>query len=254
MKKIFIIYIIATSISLNATELTYSTNGTNEKKISLETLKKRLEQVKVTKYYKNKPTKQTYTGFELTNLLYLLFGKNWRNFKEITFTANNKYRPTISTKKIKKGYGYLTYELTGQKSFYQFDKNSNMLVNLGPFYLAWDVKKDPTAPFIYQLVKINISNGTLNKISGGETVKRGETVFKKQCIRCHSLKGVGGTFSKDLAKPNIVKMLGKNKLIKFILNPKSIKPFISMPPLPKTYKNGKQTAEDVIEYINQKSK
>ena len=181
-----------------------------------------------------------------------MYGPDWNKFKRVIFYTKNKYKPSIDVKLFKPSHSYLTYEVTGQKSFFQFDKNSNMLVNLGPFYLVWDSSKAGEQSFVYQIEKIDIvkNEESIAHVKGSnKKILIGEKYFKQFCVRCHSINGKGGTFGKDLGNPNIVKSKTRKFVIKYILNPKDVKAFSKMPPLRPTLSDKIGVAESITLFL-----
>lgn len=110
--------------------------------------------------------KKSYTGYELFSLLDSVYGKEWRQAKQVTFIALDGYRQTAKVADMIKAAegktGLVAYKETNKAGFTSFTRGKKT-VDPGPLYLVWTglteenkARHSDTLKWPYQLKTINI--------------------------------------------------------------------------------------------------
>lgn len=125
-------------------------------------------------------------------------------------------------------------------------------MNAEPFYIVYPSvsEKDSRYKWPYNLVKIYLE--PLNKSTlelfplKNKKLQSGYTLFKNQCLTCHSINGIGGTMGPELNYPKSVTEYWKeNELVDYIVNPASFRNKVKMPTLGLT----KQQSQQIVDYL-----
>jgi mono/diheme cytochrome c family protein len=200
----------------------------------------------------------TYVGIPLATLLQFYFPDAWEGFNGfINFYASDGYLASVKADKARKQDAWLTFKRADDKPFIiDNDRQNEKNLPLGPFYLVWDnlrneeLQKEGAYGWPYQVVRIELLPATVyDKLLPADAppaVQEGFEDWKKYCMSCHRVDGVGGMKCPvDLRQ--LVKGKPRDELHAWISCPSSRRPDTSMPPL-NTHLD-KQERDQVIERI-----
>lgn len=220
--------------------------------LDLKTLREKLSSKIVTVDDPVYKKKKQYEAFPLINVLNFLNLKN--KLEPIEFTCSDGYKPVVEMDLIEKGQPYLAFRDIENKDWEEFSVGKSKKTP-GPFYLIWPLKIEE-ANWPYQIVGISQINFQENyskifpsgKKLPGE-VTRGFNVFRKHCLKCHSINLEGGELGPELNIPkNITEYRSRKFLKKFILDSNSFRFKSPMPPFKDILTN--QEIDEVLSYIS----
>jgi cytochrome c2 len=173
---------------------------------------------------------------------------------KIVFECKDGYKPEMPLELFLKANPYLAFqdiEAPKGTKWEPIVKNGNEM-NAEPFYIVYTSvsEKDTRYKWPYNLVKIYLE--PLNKSTielyplKNRKLETGYTLFKNQCLTCHSINGIGGTMGPELNYPKSVTEYWKeNDLVDYIVNPASFRNKVKMPTLGIT----KQQSQEIVEYL-----
>jgi len=203
----------------------------------------------------------TFKALPLNPILDKVYGKSWHKADELFITCLDGYQPSIATSKFLKYSAYLAIEIPG-KQFVIHNKKTNTSTAVGPFYLIWDnlkhkeLRKEGATDFPYQLTGIELIrfDQRFPKIAPprgrSPHVHRGFIGFRKHCLPCHTINGQGGRKSVELNYPiNITEYFDSKWLLKWILDPRSVRYSTKMPSLGEPTPENKILARNIITYL-----
>lgn len=152
MKSTILLILVLLSLSLHAEDLVFKLNGKVIKSFAYKSLntgevganKRYVGSVDKTIFNPIKGYERTYRGFDLFEMLDVVYGNSWRKAKMIKFHALDNYRQMTSIKSMltaagNKKRGYIAYKETGKRGserFSTYQRNGEKVV-LGPYYLIW---------------------------------------------------------------------------------------------------------------------
>jgi cytochrome c2 len=155
----------------------------------------------------------------------------------VVFECADGYKPVMDLSKI---FG----DTRGYIVFRDLDKNvgknwpDSVYEKFKPYYLVWDdaKKEDNSFMWPYGLIGLRlISSGREYKaIYPFENVSlvKGFTLFRDNCMKCHSINKIGGTQGPEFNFPeNITEYWKEEDIISFAKNPKAYRYNSHMPPV-----------------------
>ena len=181
---------------------------------------------------------------------------NFDQVVEVEFVATNGYKYYVNKAAFARTV-LLSYERTGQKKFERYSSKEEMIVQLGPYYLIWDYagiteEEKPLYHSVYQVNEINFETSAItfgiHEKDESNTVVTGYNTYKKYCLSCHAINGVGGSLSSNLMQTKVIEEKGADYVIKYALDPKSVNPESKMLPLP-AFKNREAMAKSVVDFL-----
>ena len=119
----------------------------------------------------------------------------------------------------------------------------------GPWYLIFEDAgvHDP----VFQVIGIELVSSELYtsiRPAIDENSYQGFLLFKKHCLKCHSINLIGGTLGPELNTPqNILDYRDESQLRSFILNPQSFRARSSMPAFKEILRKGE--LESILLYL-----
>lgn len=261
MKKSFIaslISLMACSVAFaakgTADSLKLSLNGVAQATLTMQGLRK-MKATTVDFINADGTKGETYKGVAFSDLV-AASKIPFDQVVEAEFVAKNGYKYYVNKAAFARNV-ILSYERTDQKKFERFSSKEDMIIELGPYYLIWDYEgiTEEEKPLYHSVYQVNEINFVTNSINFGvhETADRASVVtgyntYKKYCLSCHAVNGVGGTLSNDLNKDNVIQKKGEDYVVKYALDPKSVNPNSKMLPLP-SFKNREVMARSVVDFL-----
>ncbi|MBC7846415.1 MAG: c-type cytochrome [Flavobacterium sp.] len=173
---------------------------------------------------------------------------------KIVFECIDGYKPEMPLELFLNARPYLAFQDVDAPKGSKWEviiKDGNEM-NAEPFYIVYPSvsEKDTRYKWPYNLVKIYLE--PLNKSTlelfplKNKKLQSGYTLFKNQCITCHSINGIGGTMGPELNYPKSVTEYWKEKeLVDYIVNPASFRNKAKMPTLGIT----KQQSQQIVDYL-----
>ncbi|MCI4442281.1 MAG: c-type cytochrome [Lentimicrobium sp.] len=173
---------------------------------------------------------------------------------KIVFECKDGYKPEMPLELFLNANPYLAFqdvEAPKGANWEAIIKNGNEM-NAEPFYIVYTSvsEKDTRYKWPYNLVKIYLE--PLNKSTlelyplKNRKLETGYTLFKNQCLTCHSINGIGGTMGPELNYPKSVTEYWKeNELVNYIVNPASFRSKVKMP----TLGISKQQSQEIVDYL-----
>lgn len=173
---------------------------------------------------------------------------------KIVFECVDGYKPEMPLELFLNTNPYLAFEDVDAPKGTKWEpiiKDGNEM-NAEPFYIVYPSvsEKDSRYKWPYNLVKIYLE--PLNKSTlelfplKNKKLQSGYTLFKNQCLTCHSINGIGGTMGPELNYPKSVTEYWKeNELVDYIVNPASFRNKVKMPTLGLT----KQQSQQIVDYL-----
>lgn len=203
-------------------------------------------------YHKEKKFKAVSASFLIQNEIDLtkIDPKNTK----IVFECVDGYKPEMPLELFLNANPYLAFEDMDAPRGAKWEpiiKDGNEM-SAEPFYIVYPSvsEKDSRYKWPYNLVKIYLE--PLNKSTlelyplKNRKLETGYTLFKNQCLTCHSINGIGGTMGPELNYPKSVTEYWKeNELVDYIVNPASFRNKVKMP----TLGLSKQQSQQIVDYL-----
>ncbi len=173
---------------------------------------------------------------------------------KIVFECIDGYKPEMPLNLFLNTKPYLAFEDVDAPKGAKWEpiiKNGNEM-NAAPFYIVYPSvsEKDTQYKWPYNLVKIYLKPLNESTIElyplKNKKLEVGYTLFKNQCITCHSINGIGGTMGPELNAPKSVTEYWKeNELVDYIVNPASFRNKVKMP----TLGISKKQSQEIVDYL-----
>lgn len=190
------------------------------------------------------PVKVRYLGYPAPLVFERLLGADWqRPAREIELRALDGFVSRVPVEHFAKYQAWLVQARADGAAFVvdnhaQHEKQ----VPLGPYYLVWDNIAAPElvaeggAVWPYQVASIALKPGSREALlpAGlGAGFAEHAALAQKYCLSCHQVNGFGGE-KMPLNLAVRAKLLDERSWRTWLLNPQTLKPGTSMPPLPDT--------------------
>ena len=212
--------------------------GARAIEFSLDELKQKLTTVQIQVPDPVYPNPRNFDAFRLEDVIALL-SQPPDSADEIIFQARDGYSPSVSRAKLTGHPAYLAYQEHGRKDRFEKVRQGKALLSPAPFFLIWGDGKTigEEYPWPYQLVRIELVSfkEKYGKIypegtKPDSSEMRGFTIFKTECIRCHSVNLVGGDIGPELNTPkNVLEYWNEKTLRAFIKDASSFRAKDKMP-------------------------
>lgn len=244
---------LALSVALTLTALTYADVpqsldfkklGQPVKKLSLDELKQIAKPRTLEVFEFQNQEKRSYEVLPLTPVLDKVYGAGWRQSEDVLFTCADGYQPIVPVSEFAKHEAFLAFAVTGGGEFSILSKiHENKVTALGPFYLVWNnlgndilMAQGPNFwPFQLTTVDLVRFSDKFAKLApppnASQRVREGFTLFRKNCLSCHTLNGEGGqTSGVELNRPvSVTAYWKRDMLAKWIENSKALRETSKMP-------------------------
>lgn len=183
--------------------------------------------------------RKNYRGFNFSKLLEKTGFPPLQDDDTLVLTASDGYAPTLAAAQLQQQQAMLVFAEAGKPDF-EFTplQQGKGLISPAPFYLVWPWAGKAAEHFAwpYQLVKIELLPfreryaDVIPAIEAPPPVQRGFTLFKQNCLKCHSINLQGGVLGPELNAPkNITEYWQLHDLKAFIKNPLSYRYQSKMP-------------------------
>ena len=152
MKNLILLIALLFTFTISAEDLVFKLDGKVIKSFPYKALntgevssnKRYVGSVDKTIFNPLKGYERTYRGFDLYEMLDVVYGNSWREAKTIKFHALDNYKQITSVKKMleeagQSKRGYISYKETGKRGIERFStyiRNGKKVI-LGPYYLIW---------------------------------------------------------------------------------------------------------------------
>jgi mono/diheme cytochrome c family protein len=163
----------------------------------------------------------------------------------IQFIAQDGYRATVPLKDLPLEDGYVAFRRSDtpeDERWPAFEKGDSN-VTPAPFYLIWSSSShSDNRPWAYKLVRIKWEHDSslwgdavpprhhAGDTGTSQTMRAGFEVFRKHCIKCHSVNLSGGAVGPELNVPmNVTEYWQIDHLRSYIRNPSSYRADAEMP-------------------------
>ncbi|MCC7441470.1 MAG: hypothetical protein IT285_07545 [Bdellovibrionales bacterium] len=220
------------------------------------------ESLKVWEFHEKKEV--PFEGHPARDLLKKAYGKSWNTAEEILITCTDGFQPSIPAELLREGEALFANRRTDQEQFtVEISGERKKRVPLGPYYLVWENLKNPAIRaqggniWPYQIAKVDLVRfrdrfPKLAPPAGAPaSVREGFLGYRQHCMSCHPVNGEGGRKARDLVAPEAaVHGRARVELVKFILDPQSVKPGFPMPGLSPEIPNRPRTAERIVDYLH----
>lgn len=181
---------------------------------------------------------------------------------KIVFECIDGYKPEMPLELFLNSNPYLAFQDVDAPKDSKWEtivKDGNEM-NADPFYVIYPLvsEYDTHYKWPYNLVKIYLEPRNKLTVELGPLKNRklesGYTLFKNQCLTCHSINGIGGTMGPELNYPKSVTEYWKeNELVDYIVNPASYRNKVKMP-TPNITKQQSQEIVDYLKYMSENKK
>lgn len=212
------------------------------------------ESIKVDDHYLKR--KITYRVFRMVKLL-SVFSAAAGDYDEVIFRCADGYLAHVSRADIEAGKldsFYLAYGEGGDK-FKSLIPQGKAEISPEPFYaVATDENGFSTLSWPYEIVAIEFVNFRqmfpglyFAGLEKNPEVKQGFDLFRKECLKCHSLNLQGGDIGPELNVPqNITEYRDAVTLIQFIRNASAFRAKSKMPAFPHL---DPKNISDILSYL-----
>lgn len=235
--------------------LKFMVSGKEVNEISLSQMKAALPVRKIELYDPSYGETKRFEAFSVQDVLKLGFGDNMNNtdYTDIAFTALDGYIGISSVAKMKEKGGYIVFS---DRDYEGWEPVGKQEANPGPFYLVWTGKEQTTEegyPWPWQIASVNLmrfrDQYPLVYPKGApeeSAVNRGYKIFKRRCVRCHSMNGQGGKVGPDLNAPKSIITYRSEYMVKEMIKHPSQYRYTHMPDHPDLTD---RDLEDIIAYF-----
>ena len=257
MKKIILaLYCLCLSLAVYSNDtILIQVDGKKHISISMEEIKK-MSSINIEYFNHVTQRAELYKGVGTLAFIEKLYPEA-ANILEIEFITDDNYRSFVTVDRLSQKNSILAFDRADGDKFVRFSQKEKILIPVGPLYFVWDlkgVKKEERLlhSSVYQIRTINLLT---NKIDFGlkenavdSSIYLGYQVYKRQCISCHALGKIGGSYSFDLVARKTLEVKGAEYVRKYILDTKSVNPQSKMLPLPK-FKNAPEMVQGLLDFL-----
>ncbi|MEO1257787.1 MAG: cytochrome c [Bacteroidota bacterium] len=200
-----------------------------------------------------KPVK--YEGVPFLDILEGIYGKgvldSLKTGHAIELICKDGYYPQMLLSDVWKYSGYLVDRMAGEPDKWPAISRQKY----APFYLVWEGEKnDRNVPWPYGLTSVRLVSLEKQKEcllpDAGKTAEDGFYLFKKYCMKCHSINGKGGVMGPELNYPkNILAYWQEDQLSAFVKSPQSFRYNHQMKPVKRITETEMESIIDYFKYI-----
>lgn len=218
--------------------------------------KEKLDTIQIKFDWVTKKKNKRYKGIS-TNYLFSKLITNHKidtTNKEVIFLCKDGYSARVPFYQLLTKNGFIVNKDIDARL--QWDDEINE--KFSPCYLVWNIDKNehnlsfPYGIIQIKIVDINDEYMDASPINVSQNIQNGFSIFKKNCIKCHSINKVGGGVGPELNTPmNVTEYWKTEHLMTFIQNPNQYRYNSKMPTLPKL---SSHDIKLIIEYLTHMSK
>jgi len=184
-------------------------------------------------------TSKEYKGYDIKQIIAsIIKSVNFDTTKcLVVFECKDGYKPAMDISKVfGQINGYIVYKNENEINHTSWPDSLNE--KFKPYYIVWDNVKKEDDTFMWpfgliglRLVKMDIEFKEIYP-SKDLSLINGFTLFRNNCMKCHSINKVGGTIGPELNIPrNITEYWKVKDIISFAKDPRSYRINSSMPPI-----------------------
>lgn len=176
----------------------------------------------------------TYSGTSFKEILLEVYGQqvldSLKNDCVLEIICADGYAPQADIQGLLDNDGYIvTQELDDKGQEVELPRNYQ------PYYLIWtNTESTSEVPWPYGVVSMRLVNLSVQKEYllpiENAVAEAGLGKFKKHCIKCHALNGIGGIMGPELNYPrNIIQYFQRDSLYSYVTNPQAFRYNSAMP-------------------------
>ncbi len=184
----------------------------------------------------------TYLAVPTATVFDTIFGTSWRRGDEILMTCLDGYQPSIPVKRFLEHTSWIAFNAADPNPFEVRSRSNGKSIQLGPYYLIWENKQDTLIRsegeegWPYQLIGFDLISFSdkfpklAPPLGASPHAKEGFLVFRKYCLKCHSINGEGGNVGPELHAPvNVTEYFNEKWLKIWLKDPSLIRRNSKMP-------------------------
>ncbi|HTL11073.1 MAG TPA: c-type cytochrome [Bdellovibrionota bacterium] len=206
-----------------------------------------------------------YLTFRFNIILTIFYGNGWQDWDELLFTRTDGEQVLVPIERFKKHTAHLAFGEPDGREFFLYDKldQKGRRVDLGPWYLIWenlqdlDMADEGPEGWVWKIKTVEIirfperfPNSAPAK-DASKQVRDGFIMFRKHCMRCHSINGEGGGDPPvELNYPvSITEYFKFDMMDKWIMDPKSVRYNTKMEGIGKNVRDRDLITDDIVAYL-----
>jgi cytochrome c2 len=194
-------------------------------------------------------------GYDLKQILNRVYGQSLldslKNDYAVEFICTDGYNPRINLNLILENKGYIVNKIINE------GKEEALIPKHQPYYLVWENIQDVNIlPWPYALANMRLINLADEKeflLPVEDAVAaNGLQVYKKYCMKCHAINGIGGIMGPELNYPrNIIQYFQQDSLYAYVKDPQAFRHNNRMAPVKNITKADMEAIIHYFEYIQQ---
>lgn len=212
-------------------------------RVDLATLAPQLRQLRTQRVRVSDPVygrEKAYEGYLLQDVVNVAFPRtSGAEPLELVFVCHDGYQPALELRRLDARALLATRDLDAPSgATWEMVKQGRAEVSPAPYYVVWrDAAGESVEvlPWPYGVVALEMR--TLTALAGSDaadpTVRAGAALFRRECIKCHSMSLVGGAVGPELNEPlNVTEYWQDAVLRRYIPNPSAVRAGSRMPAFP----------------------
>jgi mono/diheme cytochrome c family protein len=233
--------------------------------VTLEQLKQWAPPQAVRVHEPHEARDESYLALRMRPILDRVYGANSWEAEALVFRCRDGYQPAVDASLFVAHEAYLAFARPDGQKFRLINQLQNHEdVDLAPFYLIWDNRKNEELlqrggeGWPYQVVGVDLVRfadrfpAIQPPASASGMVQRGFSVFRHQCLSCHTLNGEGGSKGGELNSPvSVTETFSADWLRKWIANPAAVRSGATMPALNAEGGKSADKISEVIAYLQE---
>jgi mono/diheme cytochrome c family protein len=252
------------SVRAETKKITFKDHGRDIRSLALNDFGSLTPKKSLTVWEPHEDKQVTYRGYPLVPVLNKVYGNAWQKAGLVLFVCADGYKAPVPRALLESANTLLAIERTDTPEFKVHNKLQNeKAVPLAPLYLVWDnqnneqLKAEGASNWPYQVIGIEITDFAekfprmIPPSKASQAAKRGFLTFQKYCMTCHKINGDGGDKGGELNTlgSSAFDLRGRDWLVKWILDPRSLRAATTMPGLRENLPSRQKAANDIVSYL-----